>query len=85
MGAIGLNTILAFAVLAFVVAGGLVITKASGGWKPIVIALVTAGVVPIVLSPTCRTLWTAIDIAMRPLTEDEVKWSEVASKKQHRK
>ena len=85
MGAIGLNTILALAVLAFVVAGGLVITKASGGWKPIAIALVTAGVVPIVLSPTCRTLWTAIDIAMRPLAEDEVNWSEVASKKQHRK
>lgn len=81
MGAIGLNTIIAFAVLLFVVAGSLIITKASGGWKPIAIALVTAGVVPILLSPTCRTLWTAIDIAMRPLGENEVNWSEVAPPK----
>jgi hypothetical protein len=74
MGAIGLNTVLAFAVLLFVVVGGLIVTGASGDWKPIVAALVTAGVVPIILSPTCRTLWTAIDIAMRPLGEDEVDW-----------
>ncbi len=77
IGAIGLNTILAFAVLLFVVVGGLIITGASGDWKPIVAALVTAGVVPIFLSPTCRTLWTAIDIAMRPLGEDEVDWDVV--------
>lgn len=77
MGAIGLNTVLAFAVLLFVVAGGLIVTGASGGWKPIAAAVVTAGVVPILLSPTCRTLWTAIDIAMRPLREDEVDWDVV--------
>lgn len=77
MGAIGLNTILAFAVLLVVVVGGLVVTQASGGWKPITAALITAGVVPVLLSPTCRTLWTAIDIAMRPLGEDEVDWQVV--------
>ena len=77
MGAIGLNTIIAFGVLLIVVAGGLIVTKASGGWKPVTVALVTAGVVPILLSPTCRTLWTGIDIAMRPLKEDEVDWSKV--------
>ena len=77
MGAIGLNTILAFAVLLVVVAGGLIVTKASGGWKPIAAALATASVVPVLLSPTCRTLWTAIDIGMRPLGQDEVDWSQV--------
>ncbi len=77
MGAIGLNTILAFAVLLVVVAGGLIVTNASGGWKPIGVAVVTAVVVPVLLSPTCRTLWTAIDIGMRPLREDEVDWSKV--------
>ncbi len=77
MGAIGLNTVLAFGTLLFVVVGGLIVTGASGDWKPIAAALVTAGVVPLVLSPTCRTLWTAIDIVMRPLGEDEVDWDVV--------
>ena len=77
MGAIGLNTVLAFGALLFVVVGGLIVTGASGDWKPIGAALVTAGVVPVVLSPTCRTLWTAIDITMRPLGEDEVDWDVV--------
>ena len=39
--------------------------------------VVLAVVVPVLFYPISRTLWTAIDIAMRPLEAHEVDWSVV--------
>lgn len=78
IGAIGLNTIVSFgALLVFlIVAVALTIPDIPVG--PLVIGNIgVALVVPILFYPASRTLWTAVDIAMRPLEAHEVDWSVV--------
>ncbi|MEM9563499.1 MAG: DUF983 domain-containing protein [Actinomycetota bacterium] len=78
IGAIGLNTIVSFgALLVFlVVAVALTIPDIPVG--PLVLGnIVVALVVPVLFYPASRTLWTAVDIAMRPLEAHEVDWTEV--------
>ena len=77
MGAIGLNTIITFATLLVVLVTALIVTKAATDWRVFGPAVASAAIVPILISPTCRTLWTAIDIAMRKLGPDEVDWQMV--------
>lgn len=78
IGAIGLNTIVSFgALLVFlIVAVGLTIPDIPV--RPLVFGNIgVALVVPVLFYPASRTLWTAIDIAMRPLEAHEVDWSMV--------
>lgn len=78
IGAIGLNTIVSFgALLVFlIIAVALTIPDIPVG--PLVVGNIgVALVVPILFYPASRTLWTAVDIAMRPLEAHEVDWSVV--------
>lgn len=78
VGAIGINTIVSFAVLGIVVIFGLVLTYPEGSaLRLIAIAAATGVIGPTLFYPMSKTLWTAIDIAMRPLEAHEVDWSMV--------
>lgn len=78
IGAIGINTIVSFAVLGIVVIVGLIATYPDGSTlRLILIAVATALLGPTLFYPMSKTLWTAIDIAMRPLEAHEVSWVEV--------
>lgn len=73
MGALGLNTIVTFGTLLIVLVGGLIATAPEFPLTPLLIAnLSTAVIVPLVFFPISRTLWTAIDLSMRPLRNDEI-------------
>ena len=78
IGAIGINTIISFAVLGIVVIVGLIATYPDGSMLRLIFICVGAALIgPTVLYPMSKTLWTAIDIAMRPLEAHEVNWLEV--------
>lgn len=77
-GAIGLNTIVSLAALVLVLAVGVIATIPDIAVRPLVIVSVaTAVIVPLVFHPVSRTLWTGIDIAMRPLEAFEVDWTKL--------
>jgi uncharacterized protein (DUF983 family) len=72
VGSLGMNTIVSFSVLFVVVVAGLLLSHPSYRMPPLVIAsAVTAVVVPLVFFPSSKTLWTAIDLLMRPLEAGE--------------
>lgn len=72
VGALGLNTIVSFTVLFFVVVVGLVLTHPDFRIGPLlVLAVLTAIVFPLAFFPLSRTVWTAIDLWMRPLEPGE--------------
>ena len=72
VGAIGINTILTFATLLISLIVGLVITFPEfPTTKLIIINTVVALTSSIFYFPISKTLWTAIDIAMRPIQEEE--------------
>ena len=72
LGALGLNTIVSFTTLFVVVVVGLVLSHPDYEMPPLLIAAVTtAVVVPLVFFPSSKTLWTAIDLCMRPLEAGE--------------
>lgn len=78
IGAIGINTIVSFAVLGIVVIVGLILTYPDGSTlRLILVAVATAVIGPTVFYPMSKTLWTAIDVAMRPLEAHEVDWTRV--------
>ena len=72
-GDIGINTIVTFSLLYGVLLGG---TLAMWGDVNIAALAITAGVVtvvfPIAFIPVAKTLWTAIDCMMRPVSADEI-------------
>lgn len=77
-GSLGVNTIVSFAVLLMVLAGGMVATFPEFPVVPLVAANVAVAVFfPLLFFPTSKTLWTAIDVIMRPLDRDEVDWTKV--------
>ena len=72
LGALGLNTIFSFAVLFVVVAVGLVLSHPEYRMAPLLISATgTAVLVPLGFFPSSKTLWTAIDLTMRPLQPGE--------------
>jgi len=78
IGAIGINTIVSFAVLGVVVIVGLILTYPDGSTlRLILIGAAAALIAPTVFYPLSKTLWTAIDIGMRPLEPHEVDWTQV--------
>lgn len=67
-GALGMNTIVTFGALAIVVVVGLVVTYPQFDLSVLLpVAIAVALLVPIVFYPFSRTIWNAIDLAMRPI------------------
>ena len=67
-GALGINTIVTFGALAVVVVVGLVVTYPEFDLTVLLPAAVAVALlVPIVFYPFSRTIWNAIDLAMRPI------------------
>lgn len=72
LGALGMNTIVSFVVLFAVMAVGLIVTYPDIAVGPLIVIVVTvAVVVPLFFYPFSKTLWGAIDLAMRPLEPDD--------------
>jgi uncharacterized protein (DUF983 family) len=68
VGSLGMNTIVTFGALLVVVVLGLVLDHPDFNVALLTaLAVGTAGLVPLVFFPFSRTIWTAIDLAMRPL------------------
>lgn len=79
IGAIGINTILSFGTLAVTLLTGLIVTRANSHLGALLVTGVAVSILaPTLFFPVSRTLWTAIDVAMRPLEPHEVDWSVVA-------
>jgi uncharacterized protein (DUF983 family) len=73
IGAIALNTAVSLAALLIVVAVGTALTAPDIPFVPVLVAAAgTALVVPLVFQPVSRTLWTAIDLAVRPIEPEEL-------------
>lgn len=72
IGAIGINTIVSFGALLVAVVVGAVVTYPEIPVAPLVaVCLTVAIVVPLGFYPSSKTLWTAIDLLMRPLEPGE--------------
>ena len=78
IGAVGMNTILSLGLLLVTLVVSLVATFPDFPVVQLVVVNVAVAVLaPIVFYPLSRMLWTAVDIAMRPLEPDEVDWTVV--------
>lgn len=78
IGAIGMNTIVSFGALLVSTIVLLVSTLPDAPVRTLILINVSvAAIVPLLFHPFSRTLWTAIDIAMRPLEAHEVDWTKV--------
>jgi uncharacterized protein (DUF983 family) len=72
LGYLGLNTIVSFTLLFVVLVVGFVLSYPDFDVVPLLVAGVLVAVVfPVVFLPWSRTLWTAIDLRMRPLEPGE--------------
>lgn len=73
LGSLGLNTIVTFALLFVLVIGGVFATAPDVAVMPLMIAAVAiGGLFPVIFFPWSRTLWLAMDLLMRPPTDDEL-------------
>jgi uncharacterized protein (DUF983 family) len=73
LGAIAINTVLALVTLLAVIVVGAVLAYPDPPVAQLtLIAMATAAVAPLVWFPFSRTIWTAIDLAMRPIEPDEI-------------
>ncbi|MCP5027522.1 MAG: DUF983 domain-containing protein [Actinomycetia bacterium] len=73
MGSLGLNTIISFTLLAVTLVCGFILTYPDFPVMTLfAIGMVIAIGFPVLFFPVSRTLWTAIDIWMRPLHDHEL-------------
>lgn len=73
IGYIGLNMMVTFTLTFFVLMAGVLMTKPDIHAVPLgVAATLSAGVFPFAYAPSSRTMWTAVDLIMRPLEAGEV-------------
>ena len=77
IGAIGINTIVSFGILMLSMVVSFVATLPDLPVVPLMIVTPPWRCWYRLFYPISRTLWTAIDIAMRPLEAHEVDWSVV--------
>lgn len=78
IGAIGMNTIVTFVLMFAILVGSLAIAYPEFPVVPLLAINVTAAIVlPLVLYGTSKTLWTAIDLSMRPLEPHEADLSRI--------
>jgi uncharacterized protein (DUF983 family) len=72
MGSLGLNVIVSFGLLLVTLAVGIALTMPDIRTVPLIVAGgVVSTVVPVLFLPYSKTLWSAIDLAMRPLEPDD--------------
>lgn len=72
VGAVGMNTIITFGLMLTTITVGILLTLPDVAFWPVTLAGITvAVVVPVLLHPTTKTLWAAIDLALRPLESGE--------------
>ena len=75
IGAVGLNTVITAAAVTLSLAIGIIVS--SGDIAVIPILAITLGIailLPIIIHPLCRMLWTAIHLKMQPLEPGEAPW-----------
>lgn len=73
VGAVGINTIVTFGTMGVFAAGGLIATYPDFAVVPLmIIGVAIATFLPILFHPSSRMVWTAIDLAMRPVQPDEL-------------
>jgi uncharacterized protein (DUF983 family) len=73
LGAIAINTMLALITLLGVIVVGTALAYPHPPVGRLTIAAVaTAALAPVLWFPVSRTLWTAIDLSMRPIEPDEL-------------
>lgn len=78
IGALGINTVVSFGAILITMMVGLIATIPDIPVVPLVLVNVAVAViVPVAFYPVSRTLWTAIDIAMRPLEPFEIDWTKL--------
>lgn len=76
VGAIGINTVVSFTMLLVAIGAGLIATFPDVPVAMLVgVCVLVAVVGPLLFYPFSKTIWTAIDVAMRPLEAHEVDWS----------
>lgn len=67
IGALGMNTIVSFGLLLIAIAVGFAVTYPDPPVATLLaIALAVAVLVPVLFFPISKSLWSAIDMAMRP-------------------
>ena len=72
LGALGMNTMVSFGAVMLSVVGAFVATYDQGSVALAVsIVVAIAIIVPLAFFPVSKTLWCAIDLAMRPLEPDD--------------
>ena len=73
LGSLGMNTIVSTTALFATMIAGLIIAYPDfeAPWVLVGICVAVAVVVPLVFFPFSKTLWGAIDLAMRPLEPDD--------------
>jgi uncharacterized protein (DUF983 family) len=72
IGALGMNTIVTFGLLALVLLVGMVLTWPDIAVAPIIVTgIAVALLVPVLFLPASHTLWSAIDLLMRPPDPDD--------------
>jgi uncharacterized protein (DUF983 family) len=72
LGSLGMNTTVSFGALLVTLVVGFVVTYPDIPAAPLMgVAVGVAVVVPLVFFPFSKTLWSAIDLAMRPLEPDD--------------
>lgn len=74
IGAVAINTIVSFGSMALALLIGIIVMAPDIEVGPLLLATCAAAIiVPILFFPFSKTLWNAIDLAMRPATPDEVR------------
>jgi uncharacterized protein (DUF983 family) len=72
LGALGMNTMVSFAAVLVAVVVGFAVSYSDESPTTAIVGIVaTAVVVPLAFYPVSKTLWSAIDLAMRPLEPDD--------------
>jgi uncharacterized protein (DUF983 family) len=73
LGSLGTNMIVSFVVLFVVMITGLVIVYPDFDrpWRLVSVTVTVAVLFPLAFFPVSKTLWGAIDLAMRPLEPDD--------------
>jgi uncharacterized protein (DUF983 family) len=72
LGALGMNTMVSFFALFVTIVVGVAVTYPDIPTLPLmVLVAAVAVVVPLLFFPFSKTLWSAVDLAMRPLEPDD--------------
>ncbi|MGI9611607.1 MAG: hypothetical protein ACR2QO_01770 [Acidimicrobiales bacterium] len=78
IGALGINTVVSFGAILVSLIVGLGATLPDPPVLPLIgVNVAIAVIVPLAFYPVSRTLWTGIDIAMRPLEPHEIDWTKL--------